>query len=449
MDWLDQYLDGLSEYKTTVSPADTHIWGVKPKLNNVQERMIFDAAAQSEQEFRQLVQEARHELEAHGMSHADVADGIGADPGSPARASSPSVTPSVTPSITPTITPTPTPTITPTPTPTPVPYPNNAAGPITMVSTKTSGNTWFGVRSSTGYAKTTWWDGSSQVDGNGYPPAEFIPLRTTVAGTKTIYLNSFDGISGAIGGDLTTLNMGFDLSFTSLCAYGCSSLTQIIGVGFQNNLSAVDVRGCSALASLQMYNNSKLTSVLLDGCPNLASVNISNNPLLSGSFDFSNKLNLQTLAINGCSLSAINVQGCSSLYDAALYGNKFKSLDLSNLRSLFSLNASNCANLSSVILSGSTGVSLSDVNLQSCNLSAVNMSALSALYRFNVANNKITSGITLPPAWGGKAGFNSYILINFNNMSATDLNNFFSALGTYIGSYDYYGIGGVIYYGVS
>ena len=82
MDWLDQYLDGLGEYKTTVSPADTHIWGVKPKLNNVQERMIFDAAAQSEAEFRQLVQEARAELEEHGMSRDDVAEGIGADPGS-------------------------------------------------------------------------------------------------------------------------------------------------------------------------------------------------------------------------------------------------------------------------------------------------------------------------------------------------------------------------------
>jgi hypothetical protein len=85
MDWLDQYLDGLGEYKTTVSPADTHIWGVKPKLNNIQERMIFDAAAQSELEFRQMVQEARAELETQGgggMSVDDVEAGIGADPGS-------------------------------------------------------------------------------------------------------------------------------------------------------------------------------------------------------------------------------------------------------------------------------------------------------------------------------------------------------------------------------
>jgi cell division septation protein DedD len=82
MDWLDQYLDGMGNYRTTVSPADTHIWGVKPKLNSTQQRMIFDATAQSELEYRQLVQEARSALEEHGMSHADVAEGIGSDPGS-------------------------------------------------------------------------------------------------------------------------------------------------------------------------------------------------------------------------------------------------------------------------------------------------------------------------------------------------------------------------------
>ena len=93
MDWLDQYLNGLGEYKTTVSPADTHIWGIKPKLNNVQERMQFDAAAQSEAEFRTLVQEARAELEEHGMSRDDVAEGIGSDPGSPTVQATPASAP--------------------------------------------------------------------------------------------------------------------------------------------------------------------------------------------------------------------------------------------------------------------------------------------------------------------------------------------------------------------
>jgi len=77
MDWLDHYLENLGQYKTVICPADTHIWGVKPKPNNVQEKMMFDAAAQSESEQRQLIAEARRKLEEHSASLA-----IGADPGS-------------------------------------------------------------------------------------------------------------------------------------------------------------------------------------------------------------------------------------------------------------------------------------------------------------------------------------------------------------------------------
>jgi hypothetical protein len=80
MDFLDQYLLGLGEFKTVVSPADTHIWGVRPKLNNTQQRLLFNANAQSEAEFRQFVAEARKEEEQQGMGPSY---GIGADPGSP------------------------------------------------------------------------------------------------------------------------------------------------------------------------------------------------------------------------------------------------------------------------------------------------------------------------------------------------------------------------------
>jgi len=78
MDWLDNYLDGLGQYKVTVSPADTHVWGVKPKLNNVQQKMLFDAAAQSELEYRLLVQEAR-------QAEIDAGMGGSYDAGSAAR----------------------------------------------------------------------------------------------------------------------------------------------------------------------------------------------------------------------------------------------------------------------------------------------------------------------------------------------------------------------------
>jgi len=87
MDWLDNYLDGLGQYKVTVSPSDTHVWGVKPKLNNIQQKMLFDAAAQSELEYRLIVQEARE-------AEIDAGMGGGYDAGSAAREKRP-VTPPV------------------------------------------------------------------------------------------------------------------------------------------------------------------------------------------------------------------------------------------------------------------------------------------------------------------------------------------------------------------
>ncbi len=76
MDWMDDYLNGMGEYKTTVSPADTHIWG-PAKPSKLQQSLIQDSIAFDVQQMR-LIQEARQELEKHGAS-----SGIGADPGSP------------------------------------------------------------------------------------------------------------------------------------------------------------------------------------------------------------------------------------------------------------------------------------------------------------------------------------------------------------------------------
>ena len=76
MDWMDQYLDGLGEYKVTVSPVDTHTWG-PAKPSKLQQSLIQDSMVFDVQQMR-LIREARQELERHGAS-----SGIGADPGSP------------------------------------------------------------------------------------------------------------------------------------------------------------------------------------------------------------------------------------------------------------------------------------------------------------------------------------------------------------------------------
>ena len=93
MDWLDAYLDNLADGRNAVYPPDKNTWTpIKP--NRQQQSMMQDAVAFDQQCQMRMIQEARHALEEHGhMSHADVTDGIGADPGSSAvqTQSSPSV----------------------------------------------------------------------------------------------------------------------------------------------------------------------------------------------------------------------------------------------------------------------------------------------------------------------------------------------------------------------
>jgi len=63
MDWFDQYLDGMGEYKVTVSPADTHQWGIH-KPSKQQQSLMQDSMAFDVQQMR-LIQEARAALEEH------------------------------------------------------------------------------------------------------------------------------------------------------------------------------------------------------------------------------------------------------------------------------------------------------------------------------------------------------------------------------------------------
>jgi hypothetical protein len=83
MDWFDQYLDGMGEYKVTVSPADTHQWG-PAKPSKQQQSLMQDAMAFDIQQMR-LIQEARQELERHGAGAPDP----GSAPLQPPAASGP------------------------------------------------------------------------------------------------------------------------------------------------------------------------------------------------------------------------------------------------------------------------------------------------------------------------------------------------------------------------
>jgi hypothetical protein len=61
MDWLDQYLDALSESKNVVYPPDSFNLK-KPNLSNSQKRLIFDSMADSEAEMKMLFEKRMNEL---------------------------------------------------------------------------------------------------------------------------------------------------------------------------------------------------------------------------------------------------------------------------------------------------------------------------------------------------------------------------------------------------
>lgn len=115
MDWMDQYLDSLSDGRNAVYPPDSHTW--RPVKPTKQQQSLIQDAMVSDLVRMRLIQEAR-------QAEIDAGMGGGYDAGSaakegPVTPDTPTPSPTPTSTATPTPTPTPEPTATPTITPTP------------------------------------------------------------------------------------------------------------------------------------------------------------------------------------------------------------------------------------------------------------------------------------------------------------------------------------------
>lgn len=99
MDWLDQYLDALSDGTNVVYPPDTHIW--KPAKPTKQQQALIQDSIVADMVRQRVIKEAREQEIEAGM-------GGGYDAGSAAK-EGPAILPGVTPTPTPTLTPSPTP----------------------------------------------------------------------------------------------------------------------------------------------------------------------------------------------------------------------------------------------------------------------------------------------------------------------------------------------------
>ncbi len=167
-----------------------------------------------------------------------------------------------------------------------------------------------------------------------------------------------------IKGNIKGLNCYYN-NLTSLNVSGCTALTELNC--YQNNLTSLNVSGCTALTdlncsrndltSLDVSKNTKLTE--LDcGYNNLISLDVSKNTALILLDCYYN--NLTSLNVSGCTaltelecwdnnLTSLNVSGCTALTDLSCSGNNLTSLDVSKNTALTYLSCSS-NNLTSAAL---------------------------------------------------------------------------------------------------
>jgi len=216
----------------------------------------------------------------------------------------------------------------------------------------------------------------------------------TVADNKTGNVNievggvagdvvSINGVDQTLGGNKTFL-VNVDTEKTIVIeATSASSITHMYCNG--NELTSLDVSGCTALIGLYCYNN-KLASLDISGCVALQMMSCYNNELTS--LDVSNCNVLRTLSCYNNKLTSLNVSGCVALQSLSCYNNELTSLDVSGYTSLLSLS---CYNNKLTSLNVSGCVALTNLSCQNNVLSFLDISGCVALTSLYCQNNELTS----------------------------------------------------------
>jgi Leucine-rich repeat (LRR) protein len=257
----------------------------------------------------------------------------------------------------------------------------------------------FTVKTSTGYARLINSDGSLGTQ-----------VGTGSAGSNINLTIPASGLHRAIG-VMSVANGGSVRS---------GDITYLLINGKQ--LTSFDGTGLSSLTSLYLYNN-QLTSFDGTGLSSLTQLGLYNNQLTS--FDGTGLSSLTYLLINGNQLTSFDGTGLSSLITLILSSNQFTSFDTTGLSSLTTLNLYD-NQLTSLDVTGLS--SLTGLNLSNNQLTSFDGTGLSSLADLNLSNNQLTS----IDGGGMELSYNHYGSgsdFQFNNLSATALNSFFSTLG--------------------
>ena len=259
-----------------------------------------------------------------------------------------------------------------------------AEGVITMTTSKAVGETIVLVIGANGNVTI---EGIKEVPRTGF---HFVAYTLT---SQTI----------TIRGDVTKLNC-YRNQLTSLDLSGCTALTSL-NCSY-NQLTSLDLSGCTALRWLDCRGN-QLTSLDLSGCTALTELDCSKNPLTS--VNLSGCQSLKEFSWTGGKLTSLNVSGCTALTTLICDHNQLTSLDVSGCTALrwlkcwdnklTSLDVSSCSvlttldcyenQLPSLDVSGCTA--LTKLDCERNQLPSLDVSGCTALTTLYCSNNQLTS----------------------------------------------------------
>ena len=143
---------------------------------------------------------------------------------------------------------------------------------------------------------------------------------------------------------------GYNYTLTSQTITIRGDVTELAGAG--NQLTSLDVSGCTTLTKLDC-NNNQLTSLDVSNCTSLGKLDCSDNPLTG--IDLSNCKSLKEFTWNKKELTSLDVSGCTSLTKLDCNENQLTSLKVSGCTALTELDCSK-NQLTSLDVSGCTAL---------------------------------------------------------------------------------------------
>ncbi len=161
--------------------------------------------------------------------------------------------------------------------------------------------------------------------------------------------------------------------FTSLCVLSCEN----------NQLTELDVSGCSALTNLYCENN-QLTELNVSGCTALIQLHCENNKLTT--LDVSSCTALTNLFCGNNQLTKLDLSGCIALRNFLYENNQLTTLNVSDCTSLWYLD---CRNGQLTTLDASGCTALIQLYCENNKLTTLDVSGCTALYALSCENNQL------------------------------------------------------------